>query len=237
MERRGPDGTHRRWRWLTRSVSVVKQHLAAAIGLLHDELLPELAEHGMRVVKRHRARRLPGWLLELERQFMAPDLPGLDPARRRSRLLCLILNLSLSLAVLLRDPQSGAEHLARVKVPKEMLPRFVPIGKSGLVVPLRTSSPTTCRRSSRAREIVACVPFRVDARRRLRRYPTRPTISCSAVEHELRRRRFGEVVRIEVGKGMDEEMRGELIEALETEERDLTSERHARPRRPLGAGA
>src|SRR5688572_29457933 len=37
-----------------------------------------------------------------------------------------ISNLSLSLAVRLRDTETGAEHLARVKVPKS-LPRWVPV--------------------------------------------------------------------------------------------------------------
>ena len=47
-----------------------------------------------------------------------------------------ISNLSLSLAVLVRDPQTEQETFARVKVPKEMLPRFVPIGDGRTFVPL-----------------------------------------------------------------------------------------------------
>jgi polyphosphate kinase len=42
-----------------------------------------------------------------------------------------------------------------------------------------------------------------------------------AVEQELRRRRFGEVVRLEVGSGMDPEMRSRLVEWLELEERQV----------------
>ena len=40
-----------------------------------------------------------------------------------------------------------------------------------------------------------------------------------AVENELRRRRFGEVVRLEVGADMDPDMRRDLIEQLAIEER------------------
>jgi polyphosphate kinase len=43
----------------------------------------------------------------------------------------------------------------------------------------------------------------------------------SAVEHELRRRRFGEVVRVEVGGGMDARLREELTAALDVEPRDV----------------
>ena len=40
----------------------------------------------------------------------------------------------------------------------------------------------------------------------------------AAVEDELRRRRFGEVVRLEVGASMDPELRAKLIEWLGVEE-------------------
>jgi polyphosphate kinase len=40
-----------------------------------------------------------------------------------------ISNLSLSLGVLVRDPDSGQTVFARVKVPTEILPRFVPLGR------------------------------------------------------------------------------------------------------------
>src|SRR4029450_5853494 len=39
-----------------------------------------------------------------------------------------ISKLSLSIRVFVRDPVSDLESFARVKVPKEVLPRFVPIG-------------------------------------------------------------------------------------------------------------
>jgi polyphosphate kinase len=42
-----------------------------------------------------------------------------------------------------------------------------------------------------------------------------------AVEDELRRRRFGEVVRVEVGSGMSAEMRDQLTRALDVEEEDV----------------
>src|SRR5262249_59666363 len=43
--------------------------------------------------------------------------------------------LSLSLLLFVRDPDSGEERLARVKVP-EGLPRFLEIGERGLFLPL-----------------------------------------------------------------------------------------------------
>ena len=46
-----------------------------------------------------------------------------------------ISGLSLSLGVLARDPDSGEERFARVKVP-EQLPRFVAVGEGRLLIPL-----------------------------------------------------------------------------------------------------
>ena len=46
-----------------------------------------------------------------------------------------ISGLSLSLSLFVRDPETGEERFARVKVP-ELLPRFLPIGRRGLYLPL-----------------------------------------------------------------------------------------------------
>ena len=56
-----------------------------------------------------------------------------------------------------------------------------------------------------------------------------------AVEDELRRRRFGEVVRLEVGAAMDPALRAHLIEWLGVNETAGVRRRgHARPGRPVG---
>ena len=109
-----------------------------------------------------------------------------------------ISNLSLSLAVWLRDPVSGDETFARVKVPKEVLPRFLPIG-DGVFVPLEAVIARHLDELFPGMEILRHDFFRV----------TRDadfTVSdeaddlLRAVEDELRRRRFGEVVRLEVSR-------------------------------------
>ena len=128
-----------------------------------------------------------------------------------------ISNLSLSLAVWLRDPVSGTETFARVKVPKEVLPRFVPIARRRVRAARERSSRATSTSSSRAWRSCATTIFRV----------TRDadfTVSdeaddlLRAVEDELRRRRFGEVVRLEVSSSMDPDMRAYLVEQLGIEE-------------------
>ena len=127
-----------------------------------------------------------------------------------------ISNLSLSIGVSLRDPVSGLETFARVKVPKEVLPRFVPI-VDDVFVPLESVIARHLEDLFPGMEILRHDFFRV----------TRDadfTVSdeaddlLRAVEDELRRRRFGEVVRLEVASTMDPDMRQYLIEQLAIEE-------------------
>jgi polyphosphate kinase len=130
-----------------------------------------------------------------------------------------ISNLSLSLAVRLRDPDGDHDVFARVKVPKEVLPRFVEVGE-GIFIPLEDIIARHLEVLFPSMEIVSHDLFRV----------TRDadfTVSdgaddlLQAVEDELRRRRFGEVVRLEVDAAIDPELRAHLIEWLEVDEREV----------------
>ena len=153
----------------------------------------------------------------IDRQFSEQIFPVLTPlAVGPGRPFPYISNLSLSLAVWLRDPVSGTETFARVKVPKEVLPRFVPIGDD-VFVPLETIIARHLDQLFPGMEILRHDIFRV----------TRDadfTVSdeaddlLRAVEDELRRRRFGEVVRLEICSSMDPDMRAYLVEQLGIEE-------------------
>jgi polyphosphate kinase len=75
-----------------------------------------------------------GELRELDRIWEDQIFPVLTPlAVGPGRPFPYISNLSLSLAVWLRDPVSGLETFARVKVPKEVLPRFVRLAEATFV--------------------------------------------------------------------------------------------------------
>lgn len=187
--------------------------------LVNEELVPQLAENGIHI--RHASALTDEQRAELRRVFLAQIFPVLTPlAVGPGRPFPYISNLSLSLAVLLRDPQLDQTTFARVKVPKEILPRFVRLEAEGLLVPLEDAIADNLDALFPGTEIVSCAPFRV----------TRDadfTVSdeaddlLRAVEDELRRRRFGEVVRVEVGPGTAKALREELIESLEIERREL----------------
>ena len=186
---------------------------------LDRALRPQMAEHGIRIQTCDEVA--PGFADGLSERFRRQIFPVLTPlAVGLGRRFPYISNLSLSLAVLVRDPQTAHETFARVKVPKEMLPRFVPIGDGRTFVPLENLIARHLDTLFPGMEIVDCDVFRV----------TRDadfTVSdeaddlLSAVEQELRRRRFGEVVRVEVGAGMSRRLRDPLVRALDIDEGEL----------------
>ncbi|MDP9383804.1 MAG: polyphosphate kinase 1 [Actinomycetota bacterium] len=186
---------------------------------LERDLRPRLHEHGIRIVavdqiEREARRRLAA-------QFRRQIFPVLTPlAVGVGRPFPYISNLSLSLGIIVRDPVTGQETFARVKVPKEMLPRFMSAGDRCTFVPLEDVIAHNLDSLFPGMEIVDYDMFRV----------TRDadfTVSdeaddlLRAVDDELRRRRFGEVVRVEVGAGMSARMRERLVEALDAEPEDV----------------
>jgi polyphosphate kinase len=185
------------------------------------DLRPALAEHGIRIISPQRASSEER--AELDRIFESSIFPALTPlAIGLGRPFPYISNLSLSLAVTLRDPDQGTEVIARVKVPKELLGRFVEIGDGGGVtlVPLEDVIASNLASLFPGMEVTDYALFRV----------TRDTdydISdeaddlLQAVEEELRRRRFGEVVRLEVERTMSPRLRDQLKTALKIDERQL----------------
>jgi polyphosphate kinase len=183
-----------------------------------DELCPQLAEHGIRVIDPDQCSS--DELAEVDRIFAEQIFPVLTPlAVGPGRPFPYISNLSLSLAVWLRDPVSENESFARVKVPKEVLPRFVPIA-GNMFVPLEGIIARHLDELFPGMQILRHDYFRV----------TRDadfTVSdeaddlLRAVEDELRRRRFGEVVRLEVSSSMDPDMRSYLVEQLAIEESEV----------------
>ncbi|MEA2441801.1 MAG: polyphosphate kinase [Thermoleophilaceae bacterium] len=183
-----------------------------------EVLRSELEEHGIRIVTCEECSS--DELEAADRAFQDQIFPALTPlAVGPGRPFPYISNLSLSLAVWVRDPASGHETFARVKVPKEVLPRFVSIGKDTFIT-LESVIARNLDKLFPGMEVVSHSMFRV----------TRDadfTVSdeaddlLRAVEYELRRRRFGEVVRLEVGADMDPGLRQRLVQWLEVEERQV----------------
>jgi polyphosphate kinase len=197
----------------------VREHIARQSRCLEYSVRPALAEHGIRIVgyddvsDAERER--------LDARFRRQIFPVLTPlAVGLGRPFPYISNLSLSLGVIVRDPVTDVQTFARVKVPKEMLPRFQAVGDGHTFVPLEDLIAANLDQLFPGMEILDHHVFRV----------TRDadfTVSdeaddlLRAVEDELRARRFGEAVRVEVAAGMSSGMREQITRALEVDDDDV----------------
>src|SRR6187399_2773073 len=133
----------------------------------------------------------PKELEELERVFETQVFPVLTPlAVGPGQPFPYISGLSLSLGLFVRDPDAGEERFARVKVP-ELLPRFLPVGKRGVHLPLESVIRHFLPLLFPKMEIVEHANFRV-ARNADFEVSDEADDLLEAVELELLRRRFGE---------------------------------------------
>jgi polyphosphate kinase len=179
-----------------------------------EVICPGLAEEGIQVTN-CRESGAPAELIE--RHFREQIFPVLTPlAVGPGRPFPYISNLSLSLLVRLRDPELDHDAFARVKVPKEVLPRFVEISPETFI-PLEDVIAEHLDALFPGMEIVSYDLFRVTRDADFEVSDEADDL-LQAVEDELRRRRFGEVVRLEVGASMEPDLRSRLIEWLGVDE-------------------
>jgi polyphosphate kinase len=219
IDARGPDGLAP-----SGQIDAIQARVLELDARLHScfngILRPGLDEQGIRIVSLQTASEAER--REIDTRFHEQVFPALTPlVVGLGRPFPYISNLSLSLGVLLRDPDSGTEIIARVKVPKELLGRFLRVGeKNDVFVPLEEAIAANLDALFPGTEVIDHGYFRV----------TRDadfTISdeaddlLQAVQDELRRRRFGEVVRLEVAAGMNSKLRAQLIDALRLEDREV----------------
>jgi polyphosphate kinase len=184
-----------------------------------DEIQPALAEHGIRIISLDDANAKERE--EVEHLFTSQVFPALTPlVIGRGRPFPYISNMSLSIGVLLRNPEKGEEVAARVKVPKELLRRFLPIGDGLTFVPLEEVIAANLDDLFPGMEIVHHSLFRVT---RDSDYDVSDEADdlLLAVEEEVRRQRFGEVVRLEVSPEMEPRLRDQLVEAMDIEDHQV----------------
>lgn len=186
--------------------------------------------------------------LYLQRYFEEQIFPVLTPlAIDPGHPFPYISNLSLNLAVVVKDPESDREYFARVKVPS-LLPRFIPLPEG-----IPTAEPKNKKintedlisQFSKLSSTRSCVPLEQVIAHNLEflfpgmniqeYHPFRITRNASlaveeeeaddlllAIEQELRKRRFsGSVVRLEIQSDMPQPVRDMLMEEMAIGDRDL----------------
>ena len=186
--------------------------IAEQAKLWKRQLRPALEAQGIAVAEIEDLE--PGELEELERVFEREIYPVLTPlAVGPGQPFPYISGLSLSLGVFVRDEETGDERFARVKVP-ELLPRFLPIGSRGQFVPLERVIRHFLTWLFPMMEVVECTPFRVTRDADFSVSDEADDL-LEAVELELRRRRFGEPVRVEVSASCSARMLEQLKSGLD----------------------
>ncbi|MBC7972610.1 MAG: polyphosphate kinase 1 [Verrucomicrobia bacterium] len=143
-----------------------------------------------------------------------------------------ISNLSLNLAVVIKDPTKGEELFARVKVPK-ILPRFLPLPEhlrrqqkdvpaAWTAVPLEQVIAHNLERLFPGMDIQEYYPFRITRDGDLEVAEDEADDLLLAIEQELRKRRFGgSIVRLEVHASMPELVRDMLRQEMDLAESDV----------------
>jgi polyphosphate kinase len=219
IEARGPDGL-----LPSTQIDAIQSRVLELDGRLTScfdgELRPALEEKGVRVVTLANATEEERG--EIDARFHEQVFPALTPlVIGMGRPFPYISNLSLSLAVLLRDPNAGSEIIARVKVPKELLGRFLRLGGDNCTfVPLEEAIAANLDALFPGIEVIDHGYFRVTRDADFNVSDEADDL-LQAVQDELRRRRFGEVVRLEIETGMNVKLREELISALRLEDREV----------------
>jgi polyphosphate kinase len=160
-----------------------------------DDLVPRLAEAGIRIVRWGDLEKSEQAVLasRFEEQIFPVLTPlAVDPGHPFPY----ISNLSLNLAVQVEDPSSGSVHFARVKVPP-MLGRFA-TPSNGTYVPLEDVIAAHLDRLFPGMRVVERHAFRVTRNADLEIDDDGADDLLEALEDELRKRRFSPAVRLEV---------------------------------------
>ncbi|NJL21708.1 MAG: polyphosphate kinase 1 [Leptolyngbyaceae cyanobacterium SM1_3_5] len=205
---------------------VAKQHRH-----FDQALRPQLAAHGIHLldyVDLNQEQRL-----FLQQYFEEQIFPVLTPlAVDPGHPFPYISNLSLSLAVVIKDAETEEEHFARVKVPN-VLPRFIELPEQ-LRLPFK-GKPSPWTGVSLEQVVAHNLEFLFPGMNIQEYYLFRVTRNADleveedeaddlmlAIEQELRKRRFGgSIVRLEIHATMPDVIRDTLIEEMEIDTSDV----------------
>jgi len=187
--------------------------------LLMNELFPPLAKHGIVICRWEDLTQDERVNMQLffERQLFPVLTPlAVDP----SHPFPYISNMAISLGVLVRDSATGEERFARVKIPT-FLKRFHKMSE-GRYVLIEDVIAAHVADLFVGMDIVHVSAFRVTRNADLTLDDEDADDLLVAVEMELRRRRFGRAVRLEVDHHINPDVLDMLLEELDLERTDVS---------------
>ncbi len=186
---------------------------------LLDQILPALRKEGMRLcdydeISQEQQAHLQSFFLREIYPILTPL--AVDPGHPFP----FISNLSLNLAVEMRDPISEETHFARLKVPPNRA-RWVSIGEQFEFVPLEQIIIHNLDVLFDGMEIVAAHPFRVTRNADMARNEEEADDLLEMISEELRERRFAPIVRLEVVDTMPTHIRQMLSNEMGLQQTDI----------------
>ena len=198
---------------------VVQPMVAAQSRCLHEQILPALAKHDVLILDY--ADLDAAQKEKLRDSYLRDVYPILTPlAVDSGHPFPFISNLSLNLAVLLKDQKSGSTHFARLKVPQNRS-RWVTLANPRHVVPLEQVIIHNLDVLFTSMEILSAYPFRVTRNADIARNEDEADDLLAMISEELRERRFASVVRLEVDASMPENVRSLLLDELDLDHLDV----------------
>jgi len=204
---------------LTRIRAVVESLFERRRAAFLGDVMPRLAENGVRLEDWD---AIDGddrdWVRKVfvERIFPVLTPLAVDPGHPFPY----ISNLSLNLAVIVRDPVGGERRFARVKVPP-VLPGLLAMPDGKRFILLEQVIAAHLGALFPGMDIESYHPFRVTRNADLTLEEEEADDLLEAVEMELRRRRFGRAVRLEVDVSITDEVRTLLTRELDLQPEDV----------------
>ncbi len=187
-------------------------------GLMFETILPDLASAGISIahyVDLDESARDALTVYFNEHVYPVLTPLSVDPGHPFP----IISNLSLNIAVTVRDDFTGDARSARVKVPNS-LPRFLPAGPDRWCL-LEELIVAHLGRLFPGMTVGRADLFRVTRNADLALEEDEADDLLVALEVELRRRRFGQALRVEIQRGMSEEFLKLLVDELELDPRNV----------------
>ena len=191
----------------------IREQLDRRRRCLHQMLLPALEQAGIRLLSMDDVT--PDERAALDAYFETEVFPVLTPlAVDPGHPFPYISNLSLSLAVQVREVGRGVEHFARVKVPRS-LPRWVALRRPWCFVALEDLIGAHLPKLFPGMSVLGWHMFRITRHSDLDVPAADESEDLLAtIEEQIFQRRFGEVVRLEVETGMPASIQALLLDEL-----------------------
>jgi polyphosphate kinase len=206
----------------------VSEMIAIQMRCLSDDVIPELAKNGIVLTEYEKLNEVER--AEVDHYFKTRVYPVLtpqavDPTHPFPYISGGNINLALIVRPKLNKRVARAMHnvdefFVRIKIPA-FVPRFVPLGDGERYLLIEDLTAANIKLFAPEADPKACYQFRItrDGDIEIREQEAQDLLE--EMEHNLRQRRFGDVVRLEVSSSMPQEMVTYLTESMDITEEDV----------------